>query len=673
MLKGEWTMRGFSINIQGRLKNFHLPKNQPLIPLFEAIVNSIHAVNERHQLGETFAGKIVIRIIREEQTTIVGYGELPSITSFEIVDNGIGFNEPNLQSFMESDSTYKEALGGKGVGRFSWLVAFQKAEIESIYHEQTGYVRRAFEFTPEQSEINDSLEDCETQKDNKTTIKLLNCMAPYSNNIPKRAQTIAMRIIQHCLIYFISENCPDIVLEDIDGSLNLNNIFKKKIRTEDNHVTIHIGNEIFDLLHVKVEETSVNGNKLYLCANNRLVETKELEKYITDLDREIFDKCGFWYVGVLSSQYLDEAVNTARTAFDIPDGGPLDSMANMITMDQIMKGVVSEIELFLQDYLTPISTNKIKRIQDYVTCQAPQFRHLLKYMSEDIIEIKPNLSDDKLDDELHRIKRKFDRRTRDENNEMLKELNEGVISSSDYIERFSLQVEKINSANGAALAEYVAHRRVILDLMEFAIRRKEDGKFQKESFLHNLIYPMRATSDDTPYSNHNLWLIDEKLAYCSYISSDIPFDNAPNQERTDIMILDQPVAVSDEENTGREYESIILFELKRPMRNNYTDGDNPITQLYGYVKKLKSGTARDKYGRPIKAGENTQFYLYAVCDITSSLLPILDFYDFTRTPDNMGYYRYNEKLNAYIEILSYDKIVNDANKRNKILFDKLGI
>ena len=118
MLKGEWTMRGFSINIQGRLKNFHLPKNQPLIPLFEAIVNSIHAVNERRQSGETFAGKIVIRIIREEQITIAGYGELPSITSFEVVDNGIGFNEPNLESFMESDSTYKEALGGKGVVAF---------------------------------------------------------------------------------------------------------------------------------------------------------------------------------------------------------------------------------------------------------------------------------------------------------------------------------------------------------------------------------------------------------------------------------------------------------------------------------------------------------------------------------------------------------------------------
>lgn len=33
-------MRPFSINIRGRVKNFNLPKNQPLVPLFEAIVNT---------------------------------------------------------------------------------------------------------------------------------------------------------------------------------------------------------------------------------------------------------------------------------------------------------------------------------------------------------------------------------------------------------------------------------------------------------------------------------------------------------------------------------------------------------------------------------------------------------------------------------------------------------
>jgi len=41
---------------------------------------------------------------------------VPEIDGFIIEDNGMGFNERNLNSFMESDSTYKADKGGKGVG-----------------------------------------------------------------------------------------------------------------------------------------------------------------------------------------------------------------------------------------------------------------------------------------------------------------------------------------------------------------------------------------------------------------------------------------------------------------------------------------------------------------------------------------------------------------------------
>lgn len=666
-------MRHFSISLQGRLKNFNLPKNQPLLPLFEAIVNSIHAIEERKQSGEHFSGKITIKIIRDDQMAISGMGELPAIQSFEVIDNGVGFNEPNLTSFMESDSTYKAAYGGKGVGRFSWLIAFEKAEIKSIYSENGDYVIRSFDFTPTQKDINDTLSDCPPQEDNQTTISLLNCVSPYRDNLPKRGMTVAMRIIQHCLVYFVSSDCPQIDLIDIDGRYDLNKIFSEKIKTADNSVNIVIGTETFELLHVKAEETTVNGNKLYLCAHNRLVEVKELDKYITDLDRAIYEKSGFWYVGVLRGKYLDDAVDMNRLSFNIPDGGTLDSMASIVTMDQIMKAIVVEVEEFLKDYLQPISENKIKRITDYVTQKAPQFHHLLKHMPDAIANIKPNLSDDKLDDELHRIKREFDRATAAENKKLLEELDNGIITTDEYRERFGKQIDRITSANSAALAEYVAHRKVVLELMEYAIRRKDDGHFQKESFLHDLIYPMRSTSDETPYNSHNLWLIDEKLAYCSYISSDIPFGNDPKQKRTDIMVLDNPVAVSDEENRGNEYETIVLFELKRPMRNDYNLSSNPVSQLYEYVSLLRTGKVKDKDGRLIRAGDRTKFYLYAVCDITSSMEPIIDFYDFAETPDKLGYYKYNDKMNAYIEILSYDKIINDAQKRNRILFDKLGI
>lgn len=666
-------MRSFSISLRGRLNNFNLPKNQPLLPLFEAIVNAIHAIEERKREGSDIKGKIEIEIIRDDQTVLSGFGELPPIRSFHISDNGVGFNEPNLESFMMSDSTYKAEYGGKGVGRFSWLIAFERAEIESCYADNGQYVKRSFEFSPTQKSIDDTLVDISPLGDHRTTVKLLNCATPYRDNLPKKGITVAMHIIQHCLVYFVSDDCPQIDLLDTEERFNLNKIFQEKIKTTENRTTVNVGTETFELLHVKAEESTINGNKLYLCAHNRLVEVKELEKYITDLDRAIYAKSGFWYVGVLSGKYLDDAVDMNRLSFNIPDGGPLESMVNMVTMDQIMRVVIGEVETFLGDYLHPIAETKMKRITDYVTYKAPQFRHLLKHMPEAVSRIKPNLSDDKLDDELHRIKREFDKRTASESKKLLEDLDSGRLSASEYSERFNKQVARITSANSAALAEYVAHRKVVLDLMDYAIRRNNDGKFQKESFLHDLIYPMRSTSDEVEYNAHNLWLIDEKLAYCSYISSDIPFNNNPKETRTDIMILDRPVAVSDEENTGNEYETIVLFELKRPMRNDYSDGDNPINQLYGYVRKLQSGTAKDKDGRFIRVGSRTKFYLYAVCDVTPTLEGILDNYDFTQTPDRLGFYRYNEKLNAYIEILSYDKIIQDAKKRNRILFEKLGI
>lgn len=44
---------------------------------------------------------------------------------------------------------------------------------------------------------------------------------------------------------------------------------------------------------------------------------------------------------------------------------------------------------------------------------------------------------------------------------------------------------------------------------------------------------------------------------------------------------------------------------------------------------------------------------------------------FKSTPDGIGYYFYHDNYNAYIEILPYNKMIQDSKKRNRILFDKL--
>jgi len=184
---------------------------------------------------------------------------------------------------------------------------------------------------------------------------------------------------------------------------------------------------------------------------------------------------------------------------------------------------------------------------------------------------------------------------------------------------------------------------------------------------------MRKTSEEVDYKSHNLWLIDERLSYCNYISSDVPFNNDHNEQRTDIMFLNHPVAVSDECNIGREYETITILELKRPMRDDYKPGENPIDQLLGYEERIASNSLTDKEGQPIRVGENTRFYLYAICNITKSLKTIADRYDFHETPDKLGMNKYKDKAHAYMEIIFFDKLIADSEKRNRILFEKLGI
>lgn len=93
----------------------------------------------------------------------------------------------------------------------------------------------------------------------------------------------------------------------------------------------------------------------------------------------------------------------------------------------------------------------------------------------------------------------------------------------------------------------------------------------------------------------------------------------------------------------------------------------------GYQEKLASNSVTDKNGRPVKVGKSTQFYLYAVCDITDSLMKYAKRYGFHETPDKLGLYWYNDNARAYMEIISFDKLINDAEKRNRVLFDKLGI
>ncbi len=659
-------MRNFKISLKGRIKNFSLPENKSLMPLFEAVVNSLQAIEERKRTT-SFNGKIYIKIDREETLSDEILGRIEDIT---VIDNGIGFNESNFNSFMESDSEYKEKLGGKGVGRFSWLKAFEKVKIHSNYEQNGEYRCRDFDFSLNSGGIEDAYSVSE-DKENQTVIKLCSFKEKYRKNAPKEIETIAIKLIQHCFVYLLEKDCPGIELADNKGSsILINDLFRTKVILEDGVDAFTIEQKEFTLTKFRVDNAIISAHKIYLCANNRLVETKDLSKLIVNLDSVLDAEKPFWFLGVVTADYLDENVDMNRLSFTIPESVD-DGMCPVVTITKIIEAVTQLIEKHLSSFLTPIAEKKKKRIADYITARAPQYRHILKYMPEQLDNIKPGISDDKLDVVLYQLDRDFELATKKEGAELVEQLKNDVTQLETYKSKFQEHIARISDENKSILAKYVAHRKSIIDLFEIGMQKQNDDSYVREKFMHNLIYPMSSTSDDIGYEQHNLWLVDERLAYFFFASSDIPFNNDRGEDRPDIMLFDNSIALLEAQNDGTAYDTVVIFELKKPMRNDLTT-NNPVEQIIRYMTKIQTNTVTDKNGRIIRTDGHTKFYLYVVCDMLDKYKSELaDLNNFDETIDRLGMFRMKD--NVYIEVLTYDKIINDAKKRNKILFDKLGI
>ncbi len=182
-------------------------------------------------------------------------------------------------------------------------------------------------------------------------------------------------------------------------------------------------------------------------------------------------------------------------------------------------------------------------------------------------------------------------------------------------------------------------------------------------------------SDEIGFEDHNLWMIDEKLSYHKYLASDKKFKkiktlNSDSSERPDIIVFNKPFAFS---NDNKPYESIVLIEFKRPMRDDYTDEENPIQQVTRYAREIISGEAKDKDEREFNFRENTPIYAYIICDLTKKLKSYAKDGGYKLLPSGDGFFFFNDNYNMYVEILSFDKVLKDSKERNRVLFEKLNI
>lgn len=144
--------------------------------------------------------------------------------------------------------------------------------------------------------------------------------------------------------------------------------------------------------------------------------------------------------------------------------------------------------------------------------------------------------------------------------------------------------------------------------------------------------------------------------------------------RTDITVFDKRVAFRGENEASNP---ITIFEFKKPERDDFVNPsskEDPVQQIIRYANQIRDGKFKTPKGREILVNENTPFYGYVVCDLTQKVKTWLEREkNFTPMPDGLGWFTWFPNNRLYMEVLSWDKVLKDAEMRNKIFFNKLGL
>ena len=671
--------------LEGRLRNTNLPYSKGLMPVYEAVINSIEAIEERSQADGKALSDYSIRldIDRTAQLDLEPRrGPRPEgdIEGFRITDDGVGFNDRNWESFRTLDSLHKVEKGCRGIGRLMWLKAFNNAKIRSIY-EDNGEIRRrdfAFDMT---NEVSEATVGSEAMDGIRTVVELQGFNPRFASATHKTSEKIASGLLEHCLWYFIrAEGVPRITVSDGEDAIDLFELFDAHMHSSSSSETIELKERSFEITHVKVRVDRNKPHTLGYCASGRLVREEGLTGKILGLYQAITDKDGqFTYMAYLTGEYLDEQVSSERVHFNIQETteGLLEDTE--LSYSDIRSAVYPRVTEYLEASLVEVLAEGRERVENFVSTKAPKYRPLLGHMPAERLSVDPGMSDKDLDILLHR-------ETFEVEQDILKEGHELLSVSAgfdDYAERLASYMDKVTDLKQSDLASYVAHRRVVIDLLDFAIQRQEDGKFVREDVIHELIVPMRATSTDAEYQRQNLWLVDERLAFHHFLASDVALTSNPTTSSTStkepdiaaIRVFENPLLVG--EGTPR-LASITVIEIKRPMREGFQAGEeeskDPILQSLGYLRRLREG-ARTVNGRPIPNAAKIPGFVYVVADLTDSLIDCCKLQQLQATADGMGFFGHqrDESYNAYIQVMSFDGLVASAKERNRAFFDTLGL
>ena len=268
-------MKGDIVNRVRRLPKPTRP-SEALQPLFEAISNAMHAVEDRFNGIESSKGRVFVTIEK-----------LKTPRSIEIIvsDNGIGLNGARFEAFCTTDTNFKVERGGKGIGRLLWLDAFSSIDVQSIYRDADKTRKRSFRFKldPNEQITDEQIGDLGDGTETGTIIKFVGLRGnAYSGKFPVQAAALKRHFGSHFLAEFILNRSAQVVLTIGRDSVTYPDAVSALLEENKGEMQVEIPDvgklSVLSFLCRPAASADFDGNhQIHFTANGRTVVTRKID------------------------------------------------------------------------------------------------------------------------------------------------------------------------------------------------------------------------------------------------------------------------------------------------------------------------------------------------------------------------------------------------------------
>jgi hypothetical protein len=656
-----------------------LSPSDALLPILECVSNSVLSLD---QSGIPVKERnIDVEIVRGEpqQAGLFGGGIKP-IKDVIVTDNGIGFNDKNLESFETPHSNIlRQKYGCLGVGRFTVLAVFQKMKIRSNYSVNGHWKYRELDFDVE-NEVRIGADQDSDERISKTVVEI----QEFSDEamLEKTAvsvEVIAREMMEHFLIFYLSDNLPNITVFESDSTAkqNVNELYQDV--SKENEAAFQVKDQDFKLYITRNPKTTSRKNHyVRYCADSRVVGRGKSLGSIDDIfNYPLTNQSGESFLDVfVVSEYLNKNKMPTRNAWRIP-AVQEDRLHDEITFQDIEQGLVKILRKEYSEHVKRTQERNVSEWKAYMTAN-PRFNSLLE--DDEVLKSLPaNSPDDKKEEILHRIVYKRQKTIDETIQEFIttKQVNE------ESIQELVKEIRSKAILDKDSLTDYMLRRKAVLDLFDKFLEADRKGDYKLEKDIHNLIFPMGGTSENTNYEAHHLWLLDERLVSFQFIASDKAigsYCDVVSRKEADLVLLadppmfDNPIGFGDK-NHG-DLNALVIFEFKRPgeTASNKNSDDhwefNDLTDKY--FDAFRYGDRRTNYkGRIVTVADTTPKFGYIVLDYIPNELAAFNITKgWNKTPFGT-YYKIVPGSNMHLETMTFTNLIDAAKQRHNPFFDRL--